>query len=137
MRTRLSFSTVLAIYLTAYAVPAKAQHIRLHAEPNRNVIGVDYKKESDTLFGQIEALYFAIGCKVVPSEASLAPYIQSISQAFKARMRESGIHSDETNNMKQAASKGMARANGIGACEFWRQHPEMAKELRKVAASGY
>jgi len=51
----------------------------LHAEAGQNTTVIDYKKDSEELFGQIEALYFAVGCKVVPNEAALTPYIHGLS----------------------------------------------------------
>jgi len=128
-----SFGAVLACCLIACAISAKAQYIDSYAELDQDIVRVDYKKETEELFGQIKALYFAVGCKVVPDKASLAPYIQSLSQAFEARAHESGIHPNETGKMKQAASEGMARAKEVGACEFWRQHPEMVREIRRIA----
>ncbi len=137
MRTQVSFCMVIVGCLMACTIPAKAQSIQIDKKLIQIVERVDYKKDSDEFFGQIKALYFAVGCKVVSGEASLTPYIRDINGAFDARAHESGIHPNETGRMKQAAREGMAKAKEVGACEFWRQHPEMARGIRTLAKTGH
>lgn len=137
MRTQVSFGVFAVGCLITCASPAKASYSNLNVESNKNILQVDYNKESEVLFGQIKVLYFAIGCKVVPSEASLTPYIHGLSQIFEARAREGGIRPNETVRMKQAAREGMAKASEVGACEFWRQHPEMVRGIRTLAKTGH
>jgi hypothetical protein len=136
LRNQLSSGAALACCLIACAVSAKAQHAGSYDWSRQNIVQVDYKSQSEELFGQIKSLYFAIGCKVVPNEVSLTPYIHSLSQAFEARAHESGVHPNETSRMKQAATEGIAKAKEAGACGFWHQHPEMVKEIRRIAVSG-
>jgi len=121
----------------ACAIPAKARSIHIDKKLIQIVEKIDYKKDSDEFFGQIKALYFAIGCKVISGEASLTPYIRGIRGAFDARVLESGVHPNETGRMKQAAREGMAKAKEVGACDFWRQHPEMARGIRTIAKIGH
>ncbi len=137
MRIYTSFNIVIFGFLIGCATPAKAQWIKMDDKLDQNVIRVDYKKESDELFGQIKALYFAVGRKVVPGEASLAPYIRGISAAFDARAQESGIHPNETVRMKQAAREGLAKAKEVGTCDFWHQHPELARGIRTLAKTSH
>jgi len=135
--TQVSFGVVMMGCLIVCAIPAKARSVKMDHTIDQSIASVDYKKDSDEIFGQIKALYFAIGCKVVPGEASLTPYIRGISGVFEARARESGVHPNEAGRMKQAAREGMARAKEVGACGFWRQHPEMARGIRTIAKTGH
>ena len=137
LRTQVSFYVVIVGCLITFAFSAKAQSIRIDRGLIQFVERVDYRKDGDEFFGQIKALYFAVGCKVVPAEASLIPYIRGIRGAFDARTQESGVHPNETGRMKQAAREGMAKAKEVGACEFWRQHPEMARGIRTLAKTGH
>ena len=136
MGAQVRFHVIVMSYLIICTLSTKAQPIRIESRSNQSVETVDYRKDSDEFFGQIKALYFAIGCKVVPAEASLIPYIRGIRGAFDARTQESGVHPNETGRMKQAAREGMAKAKEVGACEFWRQHPEMARGIRTLAKTG-
>ena len=136
MGAQVRFHVIVMSCLIICTLSAKAQPIRIESRSNRSVETVDDRKDSDEFFGQIKALYFAIGCKVVPAEASLIPYIRGIRGAFDARTQESGVHPNETGRMKQAAREGMAKAKEVGACEFWRQHPEMARGIRTLAKTG-
>ncbi len=127
----------LACCLVGCIASARAQHAGLRVAPDRHATPVDYNKDSDQLFGQVKALYFAIGCKVVPSEASLTPYIHGLTQAFEARAHESGVQPNEAARMKQAASEGMAEARVAGTCAFWQQHPDIVQHLHRIVATGH
>ncbi len=137
MRTQVHLCVVIAGCLTTFAFSAKAQPVRIDRGLTQFVEKADYRKDSDEFFGQIKALYFAVGCKVVPAEAALLPYIRGIRGAFDARTQESGVLPNETGRMKQAAREGMAKAKEVGACEFWHQHPEMARGIRTIAKIGH
>jgi hypothetical protein len=85
---------------------------------------------------EIEILYFAVGCKVLPSEADTVYLIGPHGDMIVREAIESRLPIPAAGKMMQAAKEaGLARARKPGGCSFWRQHPQAVYRIRHAVAA--
>jgi hypothetical protein len=82
----------------------------------------------------VKDAYFAVGCKVLASEAGIHPLTSADSYlAYVGDQTIVDLKDDEA--LREAAKQeGLDRAAKPGECDYYRKHPEAAEAIRKAAA---
>jgi hypothetical protein len=90
----------------------------------------------DQAFANIKFIYFAMGCGAVGggAEALLSPQILWLSDP-RSGMR--AVYSPQVvqqleQGQKVAQRDGAAQAKEPGACDYFKQHPEVVRSLREM-----
>jgi hypothetical protein len=99
----------------------------------RAKIKAKYLERRDRFLHRTKDLYFAVGCKVLTSEAGILPLTSS--ESYLAFIGDQTIVDTRDESLRQAAvQEGMARAARPGECDYYRRHPEAAEAARRAAA---
>jgi hypothetical protein len=99
----------------------------------RAKIKAKYLERRDRFLHRTKDLYFAVGCKVLTSEAGILPLTSS--ESYLAFIGDQTIVDTRDEGLRQAAvQEGMARAARPGECDYYRRHPEAAEAARRAAA---
>jgi hypothetical protein len=78
-------------------------------------------------------LYFAVGCKVLASEADILPLTSS--ESYLAFIGDQTIIDTRDESLREAAKQErLERASRPGECDYYRRHPEAAEAARRAAA---
>jgi hypothetical protein len=122
------------VVLLAGAMPAAAQQADPHAQSLRTRIKAKYLEKRDRFLHRTKDLYFAVGCKVLASEAGILPLTSS--QSYLAYVGDQTMIDTKDESMRQAAVReGLDRAARPGECDYYRRHPEAATAVRRAAAA--
>jgi hypothetical protein len=113
------------------ASPASSQQ----AEPPKSFaakLKAKYHEKRQKYFGRVKQLYFAVGCKVLTSEAGIVPLTSS--ESYLAFIGDQTIIDVRDEDMRKAAAQeGLDRASRPGECDYYRRHPEAAEAARRAA----
>jgi hypothetical protein len=125
--------TLLAGSLLAGSLPAAAQQAEPPAKSFRAKIKEKYLEKRDRFLHRTKDLYFAVGCKVLASEAGILPLTSS--QSYLAFVGDQTVIDTKDESLREAAAKeGRDRAARPGECDYYRRHPEAAEAARRAAA---
>jgi len=92
-----------------------------------------YLEKRDRFLHRTKDLYFAVGCKVLTSEAGILPLTSS--ESYLAFIGDQTIVDTKEESLRQAAvQEGLDRAKKPGECDYYRRHPEAAEAARRAAA---
>jgi hypothetical protein len=82
----------------------------------------------------VKDVYFAVGCKILPSEAGSRSLAKR--ESYLASVREQTVLDlkEDEDLVEAARQAGLNRASKPGACDYYRQHPEAAEAMRRSAA---
>ena len=120
----------LAIAASA-ASPASSQQ----AEPPKGFaakLKAKYHEKREKYLARVKQLYFAVGCKVLTSEAGIAPLTSS--ESYLAYIGDQTIVEVKDEDLRKAAmQEGLDRASRPGECDYYRRHPEAAEAARRAA----
>jgi hypothetical protein len=132
MRTQ-SVIALLVVSLLA-ALPASAQQVdQPVATGLRAKIKAKYLEKRDRFLHRTKDLYFAVGCKVLASEAGILPLTSS--ESYLAYVGDQTVIDTRDERLRQsAAQEGLDRAAKPGECDYYRRHPEAAAAARRAAA---
>jgi hypothetical protein len=132
MRTQ-SVIALLVVSLLA-ALPASAQQVDQPAATGlRAKIKAKYLETRDRFLHRTKDLYFAVGCKVLASEAGILPLTSS--ESYLAYVGDQTVIDTRDESLRQsAAQEGLDRAAKPGECDYYRRHPEAAAAARRAAA---
>jgi hypothetical protein len=123
---------VCALALACTVAPGIAQQ----ADPPkgfRATIKAKYLEKRERYMARVKSLYFAVGCKVLASEAGILPLTSA--QSYLAYIGDQTIIDTKDEELRQAAVKeGLEQAARPGECDYYRRHPEAAEAARKAAA---
>ena len=132
MRLR-GITALIVVALLAASLPAAAQQADPSAGSLRARIKATYLEKRDRFLHRTKDLYFALGCKVLGSEAGIVPLTSS--QSYLAYIGEQTIVDLKDENLRQAAvQEGLDRAVRPGECDYYRRHPQAAEAARRAAA---
>jgi hypothetical protein len=123
----------LALAVAASVVsPAMSQQ----AEPPKSFaakLKAKYHEKREKYLARVKQLYFAVGCKVLTSEAGIVPLTSS--ESYLAYIGDQTIVDVRDEDMRKAAAQeGLDRASRPGECDYYRRHPEAAEAARRAAA---
>ena len=119
--------------LTAVLPAANAQQ----ADPPRQGLTArlkqKYLERRAKFVHRAKYIYFAVGCKVLTSEAGMR---STSNQSYLTYIQEQAIFDlKEDEVLLQAAiQEGLDRAAKPGQCDYYRKHPEAAEAIRREAA---
>jgi hypothetical protein len=126
--------TLLVVSLLAASLPANAQQVDQPAATSlRAKIKAKYLEKRDRFLHRTKDLYFAVGCKVLASEAGILPLTSS--ESYLAYVGDQTVVDTRDESLRQsAAQEGLDRAARPGECDYYRRHPEAAAAARRAAA---
>jgi hypothetical protein len=123
----------VAVSLVALPLTARAQQAEPHAESFRTRIKAKYAEKRERFLHRVKDLYFAMGCKVLASEAGILPLTSSDS--YLAYIGDQTIIDTKDETLRQAAmQEGLDRAARPGECDYYRRHPQAAEAARRAVA---
>jgi hypothetical protein len=125
---------LLVVSLLAASLPASAQQVDQPAAAGlRAKIKAKYIEKRDRFLHRTKDLYFAVGCKVLASEAGILPLTSS--ESYLAYVGDQTVVDTKDESLRQsAAQEGLDRAARPGECDYYRRHPEAAAAARRAAA---
>jgi hypothetical protein len=134
MKIRVQGTLVLVVVaVLAGSLPAAAQQVDQPATTLRSRLKAKYIEKRDRFLHRTKDLYFAVGCKVLASEAGILPLTSS--ESYLAFVGDQTIVDTKDESLRQAAAQeGLARATRAGECDYYRRHPEAAEAARRAAA---
>jgi len=124
----------VALALATVSLPAWAQQ----GDPPRQGISATlkhkYLERRARFVRRVKDIYFAVGCKILPSDAGSRSIAKRDS--YLASIREQAVLDlkEDEDLVHAAIEEGRARASKPGACDYYRRHPEAAEAMRKTAA---
>ena len=125
-------TALVIVALLAGSLPAGAQQVDQPAS-FRAKIKAKYLERRDRFLHRTKDLYFAVGCKVLTSEAGILPLTSS--ESYLAFIGDQTIVDTKDESLRQAAvQEGLERAAKPGECDYYRRHPEAAEAARRAAA---
>jgi hypothetical protein len=132
MRVR-SITAFVVIALLAGSLPAAAQQTDPAAGSLRARIKAKYLEKRDKFLHRTKDLYFAVGCKVLASEAGILPLTSS--QSYLIFIGDQTVIDTKDESLRQAAvQEGLDRAAKPGECDYYRRYPEAAEAARRAVA---
>lgn len=132
MRFR-NFIVLVIVGLLAGSLPAAAQQADPPpAKTLRAKIKAKYQEKRDRFLHRTKELYFAVGCKVLASEAGIVPLTSSNS--YLAYIGDQTIVDTKDETLRQeAVQEGLERAKKPGECDYYKRHPQAAEAARRAA----
>jgi hypothetical protein len=131
MRFR-NFIVLVIVALLAGSLPAAAQPADQPANSLRARIKAKYLEKRDRFLHRTKELYFAVGCKVLASEAGIVPLTNSNS--YLAFIGDQTIVDTRDEALRQQAmQEGLERAKRPGECDYYKRHPQAAEAARRAA----
>jgi hypothetical protein len=132
MRLR-KFIVLVIIALLAGSLPAAAQPADQGAASLRAKIKAKYLERRDRFLHRTKELYFAVGCKVLASEAGIHPLTSA--ESYLAYIGDQTIVDTKAETLREeAVQEGLERAKKPGECDYYRRHPQAAEAARRAAA---
>jgi hypothetical protein len=136
MRIRAIAASVIVVAVSAWVTPSWPVHGQQMDPPSKSLrskMKAKYLEKRDRFLHRTKELYFAVGCKVLASEAGIAPLTST--ESYLAYVGEQTIVDTKDESLRQvAAQEGLARASKPGECDYYRKHPEAAAAARLAAA---
>lgn len=124
---------IMIVALLAGSIPAQAQQADPAAGSLRARIKAKYLEKRDRFLHRTKDLYFAVGCKVLASEAGILPLTSA--ESYLAFIGDQTIIDTKDESLRQAAvQEGLDRASRPGECDYYRRHPEAAGAARRAVA---
>jgi hypothetical protein len=128
-----SMVALVVVALLAGALPSAAQQADQPAITLRAKIKAKYLEKRDRFLHRTKELYFAVGCKVLASEAGILPLTSN--ESYLAYIGDQTVIDTRDESLRQAAAEeGLERAKRPGECDYYRRHPEAAEAARRAAA---
>jgi hypothetical protein len=128
---RIACVVAVAVALTAVLPAASAQQ----ADPPKQSLSAKIKQKflerRARFVSRMKDVYFAVGCKVLPSDAgahSRDSYLASVREQAVLELKE------DEELVEAARQAGLDRASKPGECDYYRRHPEAAEAMRRAAA---
>ena len=124
---------LVVVSLLAGSLPAAAQQVDQPAGSLRSRIKAKYLEKRDRFLHRTKDLYFAVGCKVLASEAGILPLTSA--ESYLAFVGDQTVVDTKDESLRQSAVQaGLDRAARPGECDYYRRHPEAAEAARHAAA---
>jgi hypothetical protein len=130
-----------SIYIVAVALALATispQAVAQQADPPKQGLSAKIKRQylerRAKFVRHVKDVYFAVGCKVLPSEAGTRSLANRDS--YLASVREQAVLDlkEDEDLVEAARQAGLDRAAKPGACDYYRRHPETAEAMRRAAA---
>jgi hypothetical protein len=127
------YIVAVAVALTAVLPAARAQQADPPKQSLSGRIKEKYLERRAKFVHRMKDIYFAVGCKVLPSDAgtrSLAHRDRDL-----ANIRDQAVLDlkEDQELVEAAKQEGLDRAAKPGECDYYRRHPEAAAAMRREA----
>ena len=129
---RLLIPTFLVIGMAALTLScggAGAQQADPYAGDRQAQRLAQYKAQREDYLREVEYLYWAHGCQVLPNEVVITPMLNAIA----AGMDQTIIDVHVAGMRSEAAGRGMAKARAPGGCDHWHEHSDEVLAVRQRA----
>ena len=83
---------------------------------------------------RVKDVYFAVGCKILASEAGINSLTSKDSYLTYVQEQTIVDLKEDEGLLQAAKQEGLNRAAKPGECDFYRKHPEAAEAMRHAAA---
>ena len=124
---------VAVTLLVVSPMSAQAQQAEPHANTFRAKIKAKYAEKRAQFMHRVKDLYFAMGCKVLASEAGILPLTSA--ESYLAYIGDQTIIDTKDEGLRQQAKReGLEQAARPGECDYYRRHPEAAEAARRAIA---
>lgn len=123
----------VAVALAAVSPTATAQQTDPPKQSLSAKIKQKYLRQRARFAGRVRDIYFAVGCKVLPSEAGARSLTRR--DAELANIRDQAVFDlkEDEELVEAAKQEGLDRAAKPGACDYYHRHPEAAEAMRRAA----
>jgi hypothetical protein len=93
-----------------------------------------YLERRTKFMHRVKDVYFAVGCKILASEAGINSLTSKDS--YLTYVQEQTILDLKVDEelLQTAKEEGLSRAAKPGECDYYRRHPEAAEAMRRTAA---
>jgi hypothetical protein len=132
--TRLG-TLVSVVFLTVASGASSQQATDPYAADYTKRQRAGYARHKAEFLDNMRAIYFAIGCKVLPDEAYAFRLINSLANAISQEGIAIGIYDGPAERMA-ASREGLARAQREG-CAYWHDNPDSVLALRQAAEQAH
>ena len=133
MRTSI-YVVAVALALAAVSPQAVAQQADPPKQGLSTKIKQQYLERRAKFVRRVKDIYFAVGCKVLPSEAGARSLAGRDNSLANVRGQAVLDLKEDQELVEAARQAGLDRASKPGACDYYRRHPEAAEAMRKAAA---
>ena len=123
----------VAVALAAFSPSAMAQQADSPRQGLSAKIKQKYLEQRAKLVSRVKDIYFAVGCKIVPSEAGSRSLTRRESELANIRDQTVFDLKEDQELVEAAKQEGLERAAKPGACDYYRRHPEAAEAMRRAA----
>jgi hypothetical protein len=124
----------MAVVLTMVLPAAKAQQVDQPKPTLTAKLKQKYLEGRAKFVRQVKDIYFAVGCKILPSDAGT----RSVARKDRdlANIREQAVLDlkEDQELIEAAKQEGLDRAAKPGGCHYYRKHPQAAEAIRREAA---
>jgi hypothetical protein len=115
-----------------------AQQTDPYADSYQQQATAHFRQELDGLSNTIHNLNFALGCKVLTQQVQISRLIAGPVRALIEKAIQNGVDAVQIHNqLQEAARGGLALASEVGACDYWKQHPDEVYALRRAVETAY
>jgi cell division protein FtsL len=122
----------ITIALAAVSSSATAQQTDPPKQSLSAKIKQKYLERRAKFVSRVKDIYFAVGCKVLPSEAGARSLNRRDADLAKIRDQAVFDLKEDEELVEAAKQEGLERAAKPGACDYYRRHPEAAEAMRRA-----
>jgi hypothetical protein len=133
MMRKTIYMTIIAVALTAALPAANAQQDNPPKQGLAAKIKQKYLERRARFVHRVKDIYFAVGCKVLTSEAGLHSTGKDSYLAYIQEQTVLDLKEDEE-LLKAAKQEGLDRAAKPGECDYYRRHPQAVEAVKREAA---
>ena len=123
----------IAVALAVVLPRATAQQ----ADPPKSTLTAKLKQKylerREKFVRQVKDIYFAVGCKILPSDAGARSLARRDRDLAEVRDQAVLDLKEDQELVEAAKQEGLERAAKPGACDYYRRHPEAAEAMRREA----
>jgi hypothetical protein len=124
----------VAVALVAVGPAAKAQQGDPPKQGLSGKIKQKYLERRAKFVRRVKDVYFAVGCKIIASEAGI--HSLTSKDSYRADVGAQAVLDlkEDQELVDAAKQEGLNRAAKPGECDYYRKHPEAAEAMRRTAA---
>jgi hypothetical protein len=122
----------VAVALAAVSSPAMSQQTEAPKQSLSAKIKQKYLERRARFVGHVKNIYFAVGCKILPSDAGARALARR--ESYLANVGEPAVLDlkEDEELVEAARQAGLNRASKPGECDYYRRHPEAAEAMRRA-----
>jgi hypothetical protein len=128
------YIVAVAIALAVVLPAATAQQAEPPKQSLTSKLKQKYLEQREKFARHVKDIYFAIGCKVLPSDAGTRSLARRDRDLANVRDQVVLDLKEDQELVEAAKQEGLDRAAKPGQCDYYRRHPEAAEAMRREAA---